>query len=78
MRNSTHANQTLRILALLTPVIASMILLTGIVSAASVTTTIVDDATGRNCTLVGVWNAATKTCTLTMDFLGEVVIGSEA
>ncbi len=26
-----------------------------------------DDATGGDCTSVGIWNAATKTCTLTQD-----------
>jgi hypothetical protein len=29
--------------------------------------TIVDDATGGDCNLIGNWDAATKTCTLTAD-----------
>jgi len=35
---------------------------------------ILDDATGGDCTSVGIWNPATKTCTLTQDVFEEIVI----
>jgi parallel beta-helix repeat protein len=47
---------------------------TGAVQAAPGTRTIRDDATGGDCTTIGVWDPATKTCTLTMDLTDSIVI----
>ncbi len=40
------------------------------------TINIVDDATGGECTSVGAWDPATKTCTLTTDIFETVALGS--
>ncbi len=39
--------------------------------------TILDNATGGDCTSVGIWNSATKTCTLSMDLTDSIVIGDD-
>lgn len=44
------------------------------VHAATGTKTLRDDATGGDCTSIGNWDNATKTCTLTTDFNGTVGI----
>ena len=39
--------------------------------------TITDDATGGDCSTIGTWDSASKTCTLTTDVLGNIVINSD-
>ncbi|MBI5033408.1 MAG: right-handed parallel beta-helix repeat-containing protein [Chloroflexi bacterium] len=46
----------------------------GVARSAPGTKTIRDDATGGDCTSMGKWNLATKTCMLTMDLTDSIVI----
>ena len=39
--------------------------------------TITDDATGGECTTIGTWNSASKTCTLTSDVSETITIDSD-
>lgn len=49
---------------------------TGVAQSASGTKTIRDDATGGDCTTIGNWDLATKTCTLKMNLTDSIVIMS--
>ncbi|MBI5033406.1 MAG: right-handed parallel beta-helix repeat-containing protein [Chloroflexi bacterium] len=49
----------------------------GTAQAASGTKYIRDDATGGDCTSIGKWDLANKTCTLKMDLTGSIVIGDK-
>ncbi len=56
----------------------SLLLFFGIVSFTSaVTVNILDDATGGDCTTIGSWLAATKTCTLTSSTTTPISIGAD-
>ncbi|MBT7252765.1 MAG: hypothetical protein HN875_03405, partial [Candidatus Nitrosopelagicus sp.] len=45
-------------------------------SAATGPFTITDDSTGGDCSSIGTWNSATKTCTLSNNLNGPIIIGS--
>lgn len=47
---------------------------TGLAQAAPETKYIRDDATGGDCTSIGMWDLSTKTCTLTMDLSHSIAI----
>lgn len=49
---------------------------TGVAHAAPGTKYIRDDATGGDCTTIGYWDLATKTCTLRMNLTDSIVIAS--
>lgn len=46
------------------------------IQANASTKVILDDATGGDCSTIGVWNTETKTCTLTTDLNESIAIGS--
>ncbi len=63
-------------------VLISIIVLLGVVSTGSAradpgTITILNNATGGDCSSVGIWDSATKTCTLSMDLIGSIVIADD-
>ena len=63
----------------LTTALISVVLLLGFSSLAAAYK-IADDATGGDCTQIGVWDTATKTCTLTADIYapgGAISIDSD-
>jgi parallel beta-helix repeat protein len=76
MRDLKPAYQTPKVLALLAAITLFLMLASS--AWASGVVTIIDDATGGDCISVGLWNSATKTCTLTTDVASEIVIGSDS
>jgi len=55
-------------------VIAALVLMAG---GAGATKSINDNATGGDCTFIGTWNVASKTCTLTTDLTETIEIDSD-
>ncbi|MDP2167087.1 MAG: right-handed parallel beta-helix repeat-containing protein, partial [Thermodesulfovibrionales bacterium] len=63
----------------LTAALSFMVLFLGMAGGA-MAITIMDDATGGDCSSIGIWDAGTKTCTLTMDLFNlypGIEIGSD-
>lgn len=65
-----------RITSLIVAIVFLGLLGTGVAQAALGTKYIRDDATGGDCTLIGNWDLATKTCTLTTNLSDKIVIQS--